>query len=42
MLSAWARIGDQRQRCFVTGYPGRLPGFEDHEDIRGRMRELSL
>ena len=24
---------------FVTGYPGRLPGFEDHEDIRGSMQD---
>ena len=35
-LSIWARIDDQRQRSFVTGYPGRPPGFEDHEDIRAR------
>jgi hypothetical protein len=33
----WARLGDQRQRSFVTGYPGRPPGFQDHEDIRGIM-----
>ena len=36
-LSIWARIDDQRQRSFVTGYPGRPPGFEDHEDIRRGM-----
>ena len=36
-LSIWARIDDQRQRSFVTGYPGRPPGFQDHEDIRGSM-----
>jgi hypothetical protein len=36
-LSIWARIDDQRQRSFVTGYPGRPPGFEDHEDIRRSM-----
>src|SRR4249920_4147673 len=33
----WARIDDQRQRSFVTDYPGRPPGFQDHEDIRGSM-----
>jgi len=36
-LFIWARIDDQRQRSFVTGYPGRPPGFLDHEDIRGSM-----
>jgi hypothetical protein len=36
-LSIWARIDDQRQRSFVTGYPGRPPGFEDHEDIGRSM-----
>ena len=36
-LFIWARIDDQRQRSFVTGYPGRPPGFQDHEDIRGGM-----
>jgi SAM-dependent methyltransferase len=36
-LFIWARIDDQRHRSFVTGYPGRPPGFQDHEDIRGRM-----
>src|SRR2546429_3975930 len=34
-LFIWARIDDQRQRSFVTGYPGRPPGFQDLEDIRG-------
>ena len=38
-LLIYARIGDQRRRYFVTGYPSllsttRLP---DDEDIRGRM-----
>ena len=37
-LFIWARIDDQRQRSFVTGDPGRPPGFQDREDIRGRMR----
>jgi len=32
-LFAWARIDDQQQRSFVTGYPGRRPGFQDHDDI---------
>jgi len=36
-LFTWAPIDDQRQRSFVTGYLGRPPGFQDHEDIRGRM-----
>jgi len=35
-LFIWAQIDDQRQRSFVTGYPGP-PGFQDHEDIPGRM-----
>src|ERR1019366_3630981 len=26
----WARIDDQRQRSFVTGYPGRLSGSRRH------------
>jgi len=38
-LLIYARIGDQRRRYFVTGYPSllsttRLP---DDEDIRGRL-----
>jgi hypothetical protein len=37
-LFIWALIDDQRQRSFVTGYPGPAAGFKDHEDIRGRMR----
>ena len=37
-LSIWARIDVQRQCSFVTGYPRRPPGFQDHEGIRGRMR----
>jgi hypothetical protein len=32
-----ARIGDQRQRCFVTGYPGPITRLQDYEGIRGRM-----
>jgi hypothetical protein len=36
-LLIWARIDDQRRRSFVTDYPGRPPGFQDHEDIRGIM-----
>ena len=36
-LFVWARIDDQRHRYLVTGYPGRPPGFQDHEDIRGSM-----
>jgi hypothetical protein len=32
--SIWARIGDRRQRSFVTGYLGWPPGFQNHEDIR--------
>jgi hypothetical protein len=36
-LFIWARIDDQRQRSFVTGYSDRPPGFQDHEDIRGSM-----
>jgi hypothetical protein len=36
-LIIWARIDDQRQRSFVTGYPGRPPGFQGYEDIRGSM-----
>ncbi len=36
-LFIWARIDDQRQRSFVTGYPGRPPGSQDLEDIRGSM-----
>jgi hypothetical protein len=35
-LFIWAQIDDQRQCSFVTGYPGP-PGFQDHEDIPGRM-----
>jgi len=41
-LFIWARIDDQRQRSFVTGYPGRTPGFQDHEDIRGSMHAGSV
>jgi hypothetical protein len=37
-LSIWVRIDVQRQCSFVTGYPRRPPGFQDHEGIRGRMR----
>jgi hypothetical protein len=33
-----ARIDDQRQRSFVTGYPGWPPAFLGHEGIRGPMR----
>ena len=36
-LLIWARIADQRQRSFVMSYPGRPPGFQDREDIRGSM-----
>jgi hypothetical protein len=36
-LFIWARIADQRQRSFVMSYPGRPPGFQDREDIRGSM-----
>jgi hypothetical protein len=36
-LFIWAQIDDQRQCSFVTGYPGRPPGFHEHEDIPGSL-----
>ena len=32
------RIDDERQRSFVTGYPGPTVWLQDYEGIRARMR----
>src|SRR5712692_2980410 len=37
-LFIWARIDDQRQRSFVTGYPGPPARLSESRRHRGRMR----